>query len=71
MALLGRRRGGGTRRAARRSAPPFHSTVGPAFGLDPLSGFFLALLAFTAIPTLLFARDYLPGSPDAPRGRRR
>jgi len=45
---------------------PFHSTVGLAFGLDPLSGLFLALLSFTAIPTLLFARDYLPGRPHAP-----
>ena len=32
------------------------------FGLDPLSGFFLAVLALTAVPTLVFARDYLPGS---------
>ncbi len=41
---------------------PFRSSIGPAFGLDQLSGFFLAVLAVTAVPTLLFARDYLPGS---------
>ena len=40
----------------------FRSSVGLAFGLDPLSGFFLAVLALTAVPTLIFARDYLPGS---------
>ncbi len=40
----------------------FRSTVAPAFGLDPLSGFFLAVLALTAVPTLVYARDYLPGS---------
>jgi hydrogenase-4 component B len=43
----------------------FTSSIGLAFGLDPLSGFFLAVLALTAAPTLLFARDYLPGSPGA------
>src|ERR1019366_5760755 len=40
----------------------FRSTISPALGLDPLSGFFLAVLALTAVPTLLFARDYVPGS---------
>ncbi|MGO9750047.1 MAG: proton-conducting transporter membrane subunit [Solirubrobacteraceae bacterium] len=43
----------------------FRSSVAPAFGLDQLSGFFLAVLALTAVPTLLFARDYLPGSAGA------
>jgi len=43
----------------------FRSSVGLAFGLDPLSGFFLAVLALTAVPTLIFARDYLPASPGA------
>jgi formate hydrogenlyase subunit 3/multisubunit Na+/H+ antiporter MnhD subunit len=33
--------------------------VSPALGLDPLSGFFLALLAVTAVPTLVYARAYL------------
>jgi hydrogenase-4 component B len=41
---------------------PFRSSIGPAFGLDQLSGFFVAVLGVTAVPTLLFARDYLPGS---------
>ncbi len=44
---------------------PFRNTIGLAFGLDPLSGFFLAVLALTAVPTLVFARDYLPESPGA------
>jgi hydrogenase-4 component B len=44
---------------------PFASTIAPAFGLDPLSGFFLAVLALTAVPTLVFARDYLPARPAA------
>lgn len=39
----------------------FRSAVAPALGVDPLSGFFLAVLALTAIPTLVFARDYLRG----------
>ena len=43
----------------------FRNTIGLAFGLDPLSGFFLAVLALTAVPTLVFARDYLPESPGA------
>ncbi|HEX7609584.1 MAG TPA: proton-conducting transporter membrane subunit, partial [Solirubrobacteraceae bacterium] len=38
---------------------PFRSAISPAVGLDPLSGFFLAVLALTAVPTLVFARDYL------------
>ena len=48
----------------------FHSGVSPAVGLDPLSGFFLALLALTAIPTLVFADAYLAGieSESARRG---
>ncbi len=44
---------------------PFRSAIAPAFGLDPLSGFFVGVLALTAVPTLLFARDYLPGSSGA------
>jgi hydrogenase-4 component B len=43
----------------------FRNSTGPAFGLDPLSGFFVAVLAATAVPTLIFARDYLPGSKGA------
>jgi hydrogenase-4 component B len=40
----------------------FTSALHPAFGIDALSGFFLALLAITAIPTLVYARAYLPGT---------
>ena len=43
----------------------FRSAVSPALGLDPFSGFFLAVLAITAVPTLVFACDSLPGSPGA------
>jgi hydrogenase-4 component B len=38
----------------------FRSAIAPALGLDPLSGFFLAMLALSAVPTLIFARDQLP-----------
>ena len=41
---------------------PFSSALAPAFGVDGLSGFFFAVLALTAVPTLVYARDYLPGS---------
>jgi hydrogenase-4 component B len=37
----------------------FHEGVSPALGIDPLSGFFLLLLALTAVPTLVYARAYL------------
>jgi hydrogenase-4 component B len=43
----------------------FRSTIAPALGLDPLSGFFLAVLGLTALPTLVFARDYLPATQGA------
>ncbi|HEX6024072.1 MAG TPA: proton-conducting transporter membrane subunit [Solirubrobacter sp.] len=42
----------------------FRDGVSPALGLDPLSGFFLSLLAVTAVPTLIYARAYL--RPDGP-----
>ncbi|HKH17360.1 MAG TPA: proton-conducting transporter membrane subunit [Solirubrobacteraceae bacterium] len=40
----------------------FRSDVEPALGLDPLSGFFLLVLAITVVPALVFARGYLPGT---------
>jgi hydrogenase-4 component B len=40
-------------------AEGFHEGVSPALGLDPLSGFFLAVLALVAVPTLVYARAYL------------
>lgn len=43
----------------------FRSEVAPALGLDPLSGFFLLVLAITAVPALVFAQAYVPGSPGA------
>jgi hydrogenase-4 component B len=42
---------------------PFTGTIGPRFGLDPLSAFFALLVAATAVPALLAARDGLRGSP--------
>ena len=36
----------------------FREGLSPALGLDPLSGFFLALLALTGVPTLIYARAY-------------
>jgi hydrogenase-4 component B len=36
----------------------FREGLAPALGLDPLSGFFLALLALTGVPTLIYARAY-------------
>jgi hydrogenase-4 component B len=45
-----------------RVGSPFSSALAPAFGVDGLSGFFLAVLALAAVPTLVYARDYLPGS---------
>ncbi len=44
-----------------RVGSAFHSAVAPALGLDPLSGFFLAVLAVSAVPTLAFATGYVPG----------
>jgi hydrogenase-4 component B len=44
----------------------FNSDVAPAIGLDALSGFFLLVLAITAVPALVFARPYLTDGP-APR----
>ncbi len=39
----------------------FRDGLGPALGVDGLSGFFLATLAIVAVPSLLYARDYLAG----------
>jgi hydrogenase-4 component B len=41
----------------------FTSDVSPALGLDALSGFFLLVLAITAVPALVFARPYLGDGP--------
>jgi hydrogenase-4 component B len=43
----------------------FRSAVEPAFGIDGLTGFFLAALALTAAPALVFARGYLGTAPAA------
>jgi hydrogenase-4 component B len=57
-ALLGAA-GAGTLFAGDLLGASFRSGISPALGLDPLSGFFLALLALTAVPTLVYARAYL------------
>jgi hydrogenase-4 component B len=41
----------------------FGDRIDPAFGVDPLSGFFLLTLAIVAVPALVFARGYLAGVP--------
>ena len=51
-----------------RVGSAFHSAVAPALGLDPLSGFFLAVLAVSAVPTLAFATGYVPGIGAGARG---
>jgi hydrogenase-4 component B len=43
----------------RPAGAAFRSDISPALGLDGLSGFFLLVLAVTAVPTLVFARGYL------------
>ncbi len=44
----------------------FHSVLRPAFGIDPLSGFFLVLIAAVGAPAAVFARDALT---DGAQGR--
>jgi len=41
----------------------FRSGIAPALGLDPLSGFFLLVLAVTAVPALIFAGPYVRAGP--------
>jgi hydrogenase-4 component B len=48
-----------------RAGAAFGSGVAPVLGIDPLSGFFLVVLAVTAVPTLVFAAGYLSTSPAA------
>jgi hydrogenase-4 component B len=58
MALLGAS-GAGVLFGGEPVGAAFREGVSPALGLDPLSGFFLLLLALTAVPTLVYARAYL------------
>jgi hypothetical protein len=53
--------------SGRELGSEFHSVVDPAFGIDGLSAFFLVVVAATAVPALLFARDALPGTRSAVR----
>jgi len=61
VALLGAA-GAGILIADRTTGAAFRSDIAPALGLDPLSGFFLLVLAITALPALVFAQGYLPAS---------
>jgi hydrogenase-4 component B len=40
---------------------PFTSELRPALGIDPLSGFFLLVLAVVGLPVILYAAGYLEG----------
>lgn len=40
---------------------PFRSGFAPVLGIDPLSGFFVALLALAAAPTIVYSAAYLQG----------
>ncbi|MGB7587766.1 MAG: proton-conducting transporter membrane subunit [Solirubrobacterales bacterium] len=42
----------------------FRDGLNPALGVDGLSGFFLATVAVVAVPSLIYARDYLAGAVD-------
>ena len=48
---------------ADRVGAAFTSGFAPALGLDALSGFFVLVLAITAVPALVFAPSYLEGRP--------
>lgn len=41
----------------------FRDGLSPCLGIDGLTGFFLATIAIVAVPSLLYARDYLAGAP--------
>lgn len=40
----------------------FRSGMHPGLGIDPLSGFFLVVIAVTAIPVVVYAAGYLPST---------
>lgn len=61
MALVGTA-GGAVLAGADPVGADFRSTLDPAFGIDGLTGFFLAALGLTAVPALVFARGYLSES---------
>lgn len=48
---------------------PFRAGFALALGIDPLSAFFVALLALTAAPTLVYSAAYLAGIGSAPARR--
>ena len=48
-----------------RAGGAFRSTIEPAFGIDPLTGFFLLALGLVAAPAMVFADGYLAGHREA------
>ena len=54
--------GGWSLFAGRTAGGAFRSAIEPALGIDPLTGFFLAALAVIAVPSLVYASGYLPGT---------
>lgn len=46
----------------------FTGSAGAAFGLDPLTGFFLVALGACSVPALVFAVGYVPGTRGARLG---
>ena len=43
----------------------FRAGIHPGLGIDPLSGFFLVVIALTAVPVLVYSVDYVPALPAA------
>src|SRR5258706_3857731 len=52
--------------ADRAAGASFSNGTHVRFGIDPLSGFFLAALALSAVPALVYARGSLAGNHSAP-----
>ena len=48
--------------AGREVGSAFTSDLEPAVGIDPLSGFFLVIVAVVGVPAAIYATGYLPGS---------
>lgn len=48
--------------AGRTAGGAFRSAIEPALGIDPLTGFFLLVLAVVGVPALVYASGTLPGT---------
>jgi hydrogenase-4 component B len=51
--------------AGRTVGAGFRAGVHPGFGIDPLTGFFVCVVAVAALPILVYASGYVPGLPSA------